>query len=77
MSDIDIIKASERITVNIMHDTEMVQIVKGKYTSEQFNLSLTKEEFRGMIAQYLLLCHMERMKAMSADELLDAISIQL
>ena len=46
-------------------------------TPAAVRITMTREEMETMIAQYLLLRHMERMKALSTEELLNTLSIQL
>ena len=68
----DIIKVSERTQLTIDHNSDFVNI-ETRYGT----LTMTREEMETMIAQYLLLRHMEHMKALSTEELLNALSIQL
>jgi len=73
----DIIKVSERTQLTIDHNSDFVDIETRYGTPTAVRITMTREEMETMIAQYLLLRHMEHMKALSTEELLNALSIQL
>lgn len=73
----DIIKVSGRTQFTIDHNSDCVDIETRYGTPTAMRITMTREEMETMIAQYLLLRHMERMKALSTEELLNTLSIQL
>lgn len=73
----DIVKVSGRTQFVIDHKFDHVFIETRHGTPTAMRIKMTKEEMETMIAQYLLLRHMERMKALSTEELLNTLSIQL
>ena len=76
---VDIIKVSDGLDLRIHHLRDAAVLLKTSkdppFTS--IKMTMDMDEFKTMVAQYLLLRHMERAKELSADQLLDAISIQL
>lgn len=73
----DIIKVSGRTQLTIDHNSDSMNIETRYGTPAAVRITMTREEMETMIAQYLLLRHMERMKALSTEELLNTLSIQL
>lgn len=73
----DIIKVSGRTQFTIDHNSDCVDIETRYGTPTAMRITMTREEMETMIAQYLLLRHMECMKALSTEELLNALAIKL